>query len=326
MKLPIVNLAPRFDYTTAPLDQHKINSYMKHLLLFAVLLSTLLGYTQNRPVKAKGPQKTKEITLESFHKIDISHNANISVVCGAMPMVKISAAQNILDLISVDIEQGTLLLKSDNWIESWTTSIQISVPFISDLDMNGSGNISVSNLQTDRFNLVCNSGNINLTGKVNHLSISGSGSGNLNTSGLSAKTVRIAKSGANNVRLNVSDTLFVDELAGSISYDGNPVVITDTGVDKEYIMTTEERDVSKSNLVYVKLVLKNNTNQKQDFYIKGPKGHPFSYGFPMRAGTTRAENVPVGTKIWKTNKLGMRDGLLLTVTEANKNKTINLFP
>ena len=291
------------------------------LILFALLVSA-----QNRPIHGKGPITQKYYTLTQFHKINVNHSANVTIDCGTMPQVSIKTKENIHSLLKVNVADMTLNISSQGWIESGGTQIKINTPFISEYTCSGSGNSAINNLKTKNFTISTSSGNLKVTGEVTNMTINGSGSGNINLSKLKTKTIHISKSGANNISLNVSDTLFVTKMAGSISYIGSPVIIAADGIDTTYIMKSEEKAKAKRELRYVKITLKNNTNSKKDFYIKGPKGHPFSYGFPMRGNTKRVENAPVGTRIWQVNKLGIPTKLVYTLILEDKGKTINLFP
>lgn len=296
---------------------------MKNLTLIALMLTSFLSFAQ-KPIEGKGKRVTKTFALDPFHKIEISFPGNVEVVCGAMPKVELTTNQNILDILKVQSKDKILYMGTDKWIENSYANLKITVPFLTHYTQSGWGNIQIKNIDTDKFYLSASSGNLNLSGKVNEFFIESSGSGNTNTTGLVAKKGTISRTGAGNLSVNVSDTLWIKQNHGTISYEGNPVVITGKDVDASYIMPQQELVKAKGELEYIKLKVRNNTSNKKDFFIKGPKGHPFSYGFPMRANTTREETVPIGTRIW-ISVAGVPTKLLITVAKENEGKTIDLF-
>lgn len=296
---------------------------MKNLTMIALMLTSFLSIAQ-KPIEGKGKRITKTFTLDPFHKIEIEFLGNVEVVCGAMAKVELTTNQNILDVLKVQSKNKTLFIGTDKWIENTYANLKITLPFLTHYTQSGWGNIQISNIDTDKFYLSASGGNLNLSGKVNEFFIESSGSGNTNTNELMAKKGTISRTGAGNLSVNVSDTLWVKQNHGTITYEGNPVVITGKDVDASYIMPQQELVKAKGELEYIKLKVRNNADTKKDFIIKGPKGHPFGYGFPMRANSTREETVPVGTRIW-LETAGVRTTLLLTITKENEGKTIDLF-
>lgn len=300
-------------------------NYFKYLLLIALIIFATLSAIGQENQQPNGKMAIKEVPIEAFHKIEIDHGNQIHIFCGKMPRVKISGSENVLGNIELRVIDKTLSIKATKWIREDNSIIKIYVPFITNLVVNSSSKIIIKDLETEYFKLTANTGNLTVSGKVNLFDLNCNGGENLDCKDLLVSVAKIKKSNASNVHLNVLDSIYVNELAGSLTYENKPVIISAKGVDREYIMTSEKRNESNKELKYVKLTLKNNSNQKRDFYIKGPTGHPFSYGFPMRAGTTRAEDIPVGTRIWLVNKLGVRTELVLKVSPSNEGKTIALF-
>lgn len=75
---------------------------------------------------------------------------------------------------------------------------------------------------------------------------------------------------------------------------------------------------------YIQFKLQNNSVGRKHFYVKGPKGKKFSYGFPMNPLEKRAENWPVGSKVYLEGKFGKRD-LLVTIKTEDKGGIVKLF-
>lgn len=84
--------------------------------------------------------------------------------------------------------------------------------------------------------------------------------------------------------------------------------------------------VKNQNPKFIKFRIKNNSNNRNHFYVVGPKpdGSKFSYGFPMMPNSKRNENWSIGTKVYKVNGLGFKK-LLIKIKKEDEGKTINLF-
>lgn len=81
-----------------------------------------------------------------------------------------------------------------------------------------------------------------------------------------------------------------------------------------------------SNVKFINLKIKNNSGNRYDFYVIGPKPNcsKFSYGFLMMPYAKRNEHWTVGTKIFKINRLGLRS-LLVEIYANDENTVVQLF-
>ena len=74
----------------------------------------------------------------------------------------------------------------------------------------------------------------------------------------------------------------------------------------------------------IRFVLTNNSNQFINTYIQGPAGNRFGYGRPFKAGQSRDEDLPVGSKIYLVSKIGTRK-LIHVVGQEYAGKDITIF-
>ena len=83
---------------------------------------------------------------------------------------------------------------------------------------------------------------------------------------------------------------------------------------------------SSENITYINFQIKNNSENRNHFYVVGPKpdGSKFSYGFPMMPNSIRDEYWTLGTKVFLVNGLGYKKPLM-TITEKNENQVVHLF-
>lgn len=84
--------------------------------------------------------------------------------------------------------------------------------------------------------------------------------------------------------------------------------------------------VKTDSLRYMDLRIKNNSSNRLNAYVKGPKpdGHFFSYGFPMWPGQVRRERWTIGTKVYRTTSLGLRKELI-TIKATHDHKVVPLY-
>ena len=298
---------------------------MKNTVLIICLFSTIMLPAQNKKITGSKIKKTQIFPTEKFHRVNVSFGGNITIDCGKMPKVEINTSENLFEYLNVKVKDKTLYISSTKWIEDYNSIVKIQVPFLTEISESSSGNTLVNDLNSTGFKLNCGSGNVTITGKTKTFLIEGSGGGNINASNLSCLVATIDKTGAGNISLAATDSLIIKKNHGSITYLENPQIVFEEGVESDYVMRQDEQIKAKEELHYIKFTIKNSSSSRQDFYIKGPSGHPFSYGFPMKSKSTRVETAPVGTRIWLINKVGIRTKLLLTVSENDEGKSIDLF-
>lgn len=297
---------------------------MQKLILFIwALLMVMMAPAQNsKPIKGNGRITTRTYTPQSFTAVDIGTFCNVTLTCGAMPMVKVTAKENLHEYLKVDVSDGVLTFVATAWLEETGLGLEIQTPFITKFTTAGWGNIDIRHVNTREFTLVATIGNVNVSGKVDRLRLT-TGVGNVDASSLQARYVEIAKQGSGNIHVMATDTLVVEGSYSMLQYEGSPVILYKNGQHTaEKALVEEDTGISKD---YVTVYLRNNSGKKQDFFIRGPAGHRFSYGFPIGAFRVRKETAPVGSKIWQ-ELLGIKGSKLVELTADMEGKTLDLFP
>lgn len=230
------------------------------LIIPSVLIPIVIGIAASftsckkhlfNSIKGKGETVTETRNLSGFNKISLSIDGDLSYVQDSVYFVEISAQQNVLDVITTDIDAGRLKIGSSKWIRKHNgIHIIVHSPDLRAVDLSGSGNVeSSSNILTTDLELnVSGSGNINFASvHSDELEVKISGSGNIVVSGGVVTNQKATISGSGNVEMenltaNNSDakisgsgsiTVWVlDELkatisgSGNIRYKGNPIVNT----------------------------------------------------------------------------------------------------
>ena len=233
---------------------------MKIKLATALFLSAIVltGF------KVQADEQTRKV--DPFTEISVRIGANVHLVQGATQSVDIVAKPSTLEQLITEVKEGKLIIRFPTKTLLWKTfqpgdiTINITVPTINalsvigsgeliaedeikskmmDLEVNGSGNIKLSELSSERVKTtISGSGNIIVAGKTTaqDLSIVISGSGNFRGMDYSADDVSIKISGSGNADIEARNNLYIRLMgSGTVTYKGKPKLdqsITGSGVVK----------------------------------------------------------------------------------------------
>jgi hypothetical protein len=152
--------------------------------------------------------------------------------------------------------------------------------------------------------------------------------GTLDASKLEAKNINAKITSHGDAIINATESIDANVYdMGKLVYLQEPPSLKIRSNEDGDVLSFEEsqnQEVEKEKVQYVKVKLKNNRFTRIQTYVQGPKNRRFSYGMPFNAKQTRSENYPVGTRIFKVNKFGMRK-LLVTVKAEDAGKVVKLF-
>ncbi|HVP22083.1 MAG TPA: head GIN domain-containing protein [Anaerolineaceae bacterium] len=202
-------------------------------------------------VRGSGRMSSDTREVSGFTQVSILGSGDAQITKSDHESLKIEAEDNILPLITSEIQNGKLILGfKPNTSISTTLPIHftITVKDLTGVEVNGSSNVSVGDIQTSSMALAIHgSGNINLaslqanslsivdtgsgdmyinSGKVDSQQISISGSGTYSAPNLESQTAAATVSGSGNVTVWAKGTLnAVISGSGSVSYFGSPQVV-----------------------------------------------------------------------------------------------------
>ena len=230
---------------------------MKNLKLMIPVLLILAGsFTSCKKhlfnsIRGKGETVTETRNLSGFNKISLAIDADISYMQDSVYFVEISAQQNILKVLTMEISDGELEIDSRKWIRKHNgIKIIIHSPDLREVELDGSGNFESSGmLTTGTLELeISGSGNITFTGVTaadlnaeisgsGNISVSGgvvtnqeaeiSGSGNIEMDGVTAHISKAKISGSGSVSVWVLNQLNATiSGSGDVKYKGTPTVNT----------------------------------------------------------------------------------------------------
>lgn len=198
------------------------------------LLAMALSGCADAETGTTGSGKTitdKRSLQGEFEKISLSVPANITVEVGKSPAsVELTGDDNIVKLFTTKIQNGVLVVDTDNKHFNNHNEIRIAVtaPVLKAIDMSGAGKLDIENVQGDSFDIsltgACEG---KARGKLDNLSATMTGAGNLNLADLECKSAKLNVSGAGTAVVSATKSLDVDVSgAASVKYKGHPANVT----------------------------------------------------------------------------------------------------
>ena len=175
-------------------------------------------FSSGRTEKGSGKLETEERSIKEFTRIESNLGVDINIVIGTPQKVTLTFDDNLLDNIKTKVRGRTLEIDADG---SFSTKencvIEITVASLDEVDISGSGEITITNLNADEFTFnMSGSGSLEASGKVDQLFLELSGSGELDTRDLIAQDVEIDISGSGDAVVYA-----VNSLDGDISGSGD---------------------------------------------------------------------------------------------------------
>lgn len=200
----------------------------KFILFFAV--AALISCSKDK-ISGSGPVTTETRSVSGFTNVSVSGSSNVFITQGAVYDVKIKAYSNLLPYLETKVENNTLLIayKSNSNVTNDNSEVYITLPELSGLSTNGSGNINSAGSfpLTDNFIAsISGSGNISLeNGLANNYTIHISGSGSIKSFGLLAQKADVSIEGSGDAEVNVAQHLKVSiKGSGNVMYQGSPEI------------------------------------------------------------------------------------------------------
>jgi hypothetical protein len=280
--------------------------------------------------QVKGNQQivTKTYAVPNLQALEMNLYAEVIVDASADESLRITADENLLDLIATEMDNGKLVLTQKEWIQpSEKIRIFIGGPNLERIQVSVHETVRVKNLNRVSFNAMAILGRLVLEGELAELSASGE-IGEVDASGLQARKVNVNLWGRGKIVLGSPEEITgkVDE-DGRLFYDNQDarVNVKTKGSGKVQNLALEP-EVDNPEARFIKFQIKNNSFNRIQCYVKGPKpdGSTFSYGFPMNPGQTRDKDWSVGSKVYRVTGLGTRK-LLVEIKAEDENQVVKLY-
>jgi hypothetical protein len=291
------------------------------------ILLLLVGMTGIAQIKGNKNIITKEFDVENIENIKIDLYAKVSINQTIDESLSITADENLFQYLKKQVVNGTLYLDQIDWVKpSQEIIIKIGAPNLRRVEQgtHDETNIIVNNTY---LNVLAPIGNVSITGRTEELRL-GAELATIDASKIEAKEVFVNLWSYGSITVNPLDKLWAE-----VTNDGKLVYINKpenfdvkTRENGQVELFVKKEQLQNPEAQYIKFKIKNNSNNRHDFYVVGPKqdDSKFSYGFPMMPFSKRNENWTVGTKIYKVNRLGLKI-LLVEIKAKDENKVVNLF-
>jgi len=202
---------------------------MKQLLIIIVLVAFAGFGCHGRMagVKGSGKRAVQKRDIQPFTSISTEGAYNINVVCQKGQSLEIEGDDNVLPLISTDVSNNVLHLKSiQNYSVAEPIELRISLPTLDALSVSGAGSIEVTGLKGERFVIDANGApQIKVSGSAKEVHINANGAGKIDTHSLHASKGTVESKGVARVDVDVADELDVNISGPStVTYEGDPTI------------------------------------------------------------------------------------------------------
>jgi hypothetical protein len=207
--------------------------FMRSLLLVIAVVSSvlLLGYGSTQ-TNGSGTIVSETRDVSGFTGIALETAGDIIITQGDSESLTIETDDNILPLLTSEVEDGVLVLSTEENASinpSDDIRYTITVTSLEGLEISGAGDVTGQDLTLDALSVnVSGAGDIILSGTANNVSVTVSGSGDFQACNLQSGAVSLEISGQGDAVVNAADTLSVTVSGmGDVSYVGDPEVSQD---------------------------------------------------------------------------------------------------
>lgn len=203
---------------------------MKKIATIIGISILAMGATScHKIVKGGGAQVSDTRTLNTFSKVEADGSSEVTIVKDSVYMVIVSGYSNLVPAYETKVKGDRLVLgfKDNFWnVKNDNIKVEVHTPYVDKVSMNGSGNIHTgSGFIQDHFEGDINgSGNINVSNNTyKRLKTRVNGSGTFNSETCEAEDVDADISGSGDIYVKVSNHLKVRiSGSGNVYYRGNP--------------------------------------------------------------------------------------------------------
>lgn len=296
---------------------------MKNVFVLLLLLVSINAMAQ---VRGSGNVITRSYPLEDLTTLKVDLYAEVTVDMEAEPGLTITADDNLLSLINLEVEDGELILKQMEWIKSKNPiEIMIGAPGLERIENDVHVTTTVKNISSSSFRAMALLGKIILQGTTEKAYLAAE-SGIINARELQAEVADLNLWDAGEIRLGSPNRIEgIVKKEGRVIYDDGATKVATSG-SGSVLSATEAQQVKRPDARFIQFKIKNNSGRRIQCHVTGPKpdGSRFGYGFPLNPGQVRKKDWSVGSKVFLVTKLGTRK-LLRKITAADEGEVVDLF-
>ena len=179
-------------------------------------------------VKGSGIMKTEKRSLAPFDSLEVSCNGSIQAHTQGQEGLEISGDDNIIPLITTEVNNGILYIRSSKEYNSRDKLVIIvSAPDLKKFVFSGAGKANLSNVKNDRVEIaLTGAGSLTASGETKEADITLSGAGSVDTKNLHAVNAKVNSTGIGSVEIYVTGQLDAKTSGiGEINYYGSPKIV-----------------------------------------------------------------------------------------------------
>jgi Putative auto-transporter adhesin, head GIN domain len=179
-------------------------------------------------VKGSGIMKTEKRSLAPFDSLEVSCNGSIQAHTQGQEGLEISGDDNIIPLITTEVNNGILYIRSSKEYNSRDKLvIVVSAPDLKKFVFSGAGKADLSNVKNDRVEIaLTGAGSLTASGETKEADITLSGAGSVDTKNLHAVNAKVNSTGIGSVEIYVTGQLDAKTSGiGEINYYGSPKIV-----------------------------------------------------------------------------------------------------
>ncbi|MEP6647312.1 MAG: head GIN domain-containing protein [Saprospiraceae bacterium] len=201
-------------------------------------------------IKGTGEIVSEDISLESLKGVNLGFDGDVVLIPGSSQKITLSGQKNVIDNIKREVKNGTWNIVYDKEVRNAKeVAVYVTLPTLEKIGLSGSGSIRTEgkfsslndlelqlsgsgdmSLEYDAHKTevsVSGSGEINLMGSSTSLAIAISGSGNVNAVELVSDNCVVHVSGSGDATVQATKNLeSTISGSGNITYSGNATVTT----------------------------------------------------------------------------------------------------
>jgi Putative auto-transporter adhesin, head GIN domain len=204
------------------------------LLLAGIVVLVLVDRSSNTLTRqggtGSGVAATQARSLPPLTGVDLAGANNVVVRVGARQSVIVHADSNLLGRVTTQVSSGSLVIGNTPGTLNAKSPmfVAVSVPSLDALTVQGSGNISVTGIDSSSLTVrLPGSGTIHVAGTTARLDVAIGGSGTALLSRLIARDATASIDGSGSIVLTATGSLDASiSGSGTILYTGNPTQVT----------------------------------------------------------------------------------------------------
>jgi hypothetical protein len=160
-----------------------------------------------------GDLVTETRAVTDFSAVEISGALHAEVEVGGSRVVEAFFDDNLLDNLETVVSGGTLRISCRDCSPSRSAVIRIAAPELDRIEVNGASHVVANDVSAERLSInVSGASELEIDGRVDALTVDGSGASDIEGERLTAVTLQVSLSGASSATIEV-----VDRVDGQLS-------------------------------------------------------------------------------------------------------------